>query len=382
MTTKRALPCDPVNCGYLASLRLLANCKATPSILSDFLKGVSSPIGVSDLDHLKTIRPASPMRRIGKDVSLPLPILHIVGRWFLRPRAGRHHQRRCLVLRRVFEVLSIFPIGSPSPLPLGCCPVPTSTLLLPRDSCMRDCPKQFQDALLSSQTVLQLHLFLMSSNCAGAHIHRGGKGREAASAKCPGPTLFALHLVSGSRSSTLLVWLQYLLPLGRPPKLVVLTTILPSARNGELSPLDSRHHSACPGAVCEIVRRRLAHSKENSITVTQSLALNAANLSSNLLRGMKPLRCGLQSNILGNNMNNFHSRVDLLQTDLQGASKRPFHESGTDFMTNARTSNTFSRSTMSKLSNPVAMDRRSGRNRMSWTGSLHSTSSSSAACSD
>ena len=62
------------------------------------------------------------------------------------------------------------------------------------------------------------------------------------------------------------------------------TTILPSARDEELSPLDSRHH--CPP------RRRLrdcatapciAHSRENLIKLTQSPALNAANLS-NLLR--------------------------------------------------------------------------------------------------
>ena len=167
---------------------------------------------------------------------------------------------------------------------------------------VKDCPKELSDAPLSSRTDLLLHLFEMSSNCAGTYLHRGGKGHEAASGKCP--TLVALHLVSGSRSSTLLVWLHFLLPLGWPPELVVvLTTILPSARDGELSPLDSRHHFCLP-------RRRLrdcatapciAHSRENSIKVTQSPALNAANLSSNLLRGMRPPRGGLQSNILGNN---------------------------------------------------------------------------------
>ena len=117
----------------------------------------------------------------------------------LAQRAGRHHQRQCLeLLRRVFEVLSFFPIGSLRPLPLGCCPVLTATLLHPKDSCMRDHPKEL--APLSSRTVLLLHLFEMSSNCAGTCLHRGGKGHEVASAKCPRPTLVALHLVSGSRS--------------------------------------------------------------------------------------------------------------------------------------------------------------------------------------
>ena len=148
--------------------------------------------------------------------------------------------------------------------------------------------------------------------------------------------------------------------------------------------LPQRRLRDCATAPCT------AHSKENSTKVTQSPVLNAANLSSNLLRGMRPPRDGLQSNILGNKMEQFPSTCgglcvschlplpDLLQTDFQSTSKRPFQKPGTDFMTNARTSNTFS---TSKLSNPVAMDRRSGRKRMSWTGSPHSTCSSSA-CSD
>ena len=68
---------------------------------------------------------------------------------------------------------------------------------------------------------------------------------------------------------------------------------------------------------------------------------------------------------------------DLLQTDFQNSPKRPFYESG-DKLHDQRPHF----ENLPKLTNPVAMDRRSGRNVMSWTDSLRSTSSSSAACSD
>ena len=42
MTTKRTLPLELQSSGYPPSLRLCANCRAMPSILSAFLKGVSS----------------------------------------------------------------------------------------------------------------------------------------------------------------------------------------------------------------------------------------------------------------------------------------------------------------------------------------------------
>ena len=77
----------------------------------------------------------------------------------------------------------------------------------------------------------------------------------------------------------------------------MLTTILPSVRDGELSPLDSRHHSACPGDAAPCIEGEPITSVECRQPLFQPLAWNDAASG------------GLQSNILGNNMNNFHPRV-------------------------------------------------------------------------